>query len=89
MLSCAALDNLQARKVDFGQIQSGGRDTVTVETSEGYRSIIFEGEDLLDRGIAGPLSDTWKIESAILQCKLKDGQPIRLGRGTITSIRVI
>ena len=54
---------------------------VTLEAARGEKAVAFKGEDLDQPAPGGSLSDTWKIESDILQCKVRDGAPIRLGRG--------
>lgn len=81
LCATAALDHLKARKVDFNQMPSNSKDTVTVESASGRQTIFFKGEDADRSAHGGPLADTWKIDSSILQCKVKDGTPIRLGRG--------
>ena len=83
----AALDNLRARKIDFGGLQEQPVDTVTVESAGGELSLVFKGEKVDGQIVSGPLSDTWKIDSSILQCKVRDGNPIRLGRGAASTTR--
>ena len=57
-----------------------------VESDGGRRSVVFKGEDMTGQAeVAGPLSDTWKIDSSILQCKVRNGAPIRLGKGMLVS----
>ena len=60
---------------------SNTEDTITVDSASGGKTIFFKGEDIDRTAHGGPLADTWKIESSILQCKVKDGAPVRLGRG--------
>lgn len=68
--------------MDFNQLPDNTQDTVTVQSDGGSRSVVFKGEDMENQSVViGPLSDTWKIESNILQCKVRNGVPIRLGRG--------
>ncbi len=60
---------------------SSVEDTELVDSAGGRKSVYFRGEDADQSVLGAPLSDTWKIESDILQCRVKDGVPIRLGRG--------